>query len=179
MSCNEDVNKNLLQGSKFKLNFDRLPDVSFFCTEANIPGITLSENSRTTPFVDYTIAGDKLTYSSLEIVFLINENLSPWREVHDWMRGLGFPTSFDEYKNLPNLQKSILLSNLQNGVGSPQYSDGVLSVYSNKNNLSFSVSFKELYPVEISSINLATKMTAEDVITGTAKFAFMYYDIKI
>lgn len=179
MSCNEGVNKNLLQGSKFKLNFDRLPDVSFFCTEANIPGFTLSENSRTTPFVDYNVAGDKITYLPLEITFLINENLSPWREVHDWIRGLGFPTTFDEYNNLPNLQKTVMRSFLQSQQGTPQYSDGVLSIYTNKNNLSFSVSFKNLYPVEISSINLATKMTADDVITGTAKFAFMYYDIKI
>jgi hypothetical protein len=179
MSCNEDLNKNLLQGSKFKLNFDRLPDVSFFCTEAVIPGMSLSENPRTTPFVDYTIAGDKITYSPLEITFLINETLSPWREVHDWIRGLGFPTNFDEYKNLPNLQKAVIRSALQSEVGNPQYSDGTLSVYTNKNNLAFSISFKELYPIEISSISLATKMTAEDVITGTAKFAFMYYDVKI
>ena len=179
MSCNEDLNKNLLQGSKFKLNFDRLPDVSFFCTEAAIPGMTLSENPRTTPFVDYTIAGDKITYSPLEITFLVNETLSPWREVHDWIRGLGFPTNFDEYKNLPNLQKEVMRAQLRTQFESPQYSDGTLSVYTNKNNLAFSISFKDLFPVEISSISFATKMTAEDVITGTAKFAFQYYDIKI
>jgi hypothetical protein len=179
MSCNEGINKNLLQGSKFKLNFDRLPDVSFFCTEANIPGISLSENPRTTPFVDYSVAGDKITYSSLQITFLVNENLSPWREVHDWIRGLGFPTNFDEYNNLPNLQKAIMRSALQSEVGTPQYSDGILSVYTNKNNPVVSISFKDLYPISISSIELATKMTAEDVITGTATFQYMYYNINI
>ena len=177
MSCNEDLNKNLLQGSKFKLNFDRLPDVSFFCTSVNIPGLSLSENMRATPFVDYAIAGDKLTYEKLEITFLINENLSPWKEVHDWMRGLGFPTNFDEYKNLAALQASKLYPGLSTlGTEAPQYSDGRLSIFTNKNNPVVTISFKDLYPVEISSIDFATKMTAEDIISGTARFAYMYYD---
>ena len=179
MSCNEDLNRNLLQGSKFKLNFDRLPDVSFFCTEVNIPGLTLSENMRSTPFIDYTVAGDKITYSPLEISFLINENLSPWKEVHDWMRGLGFPTEFEEYVNLSALQAATMYSGLMSlGSESPQYSDGRLSIYTNKNNPVATISFKDLYPVEISSINFATKMTAEDIISGTAKFAFMYYNFE-
>lgn len=177
MSCNEDINKNLLQGSKFKLNFDRLPDVSFFCTEVNIPGLSLSQNERSTPFIDFTVAGDKITYTPLEVTFLLNENLSPWREVHDWMRGLGFPTDFAEYKNLSALQAAKAYGGLLNfGSEAPQYSDGTLTIYTNKNNPAFRIAFKDLYPVEISPIQFATKMTAEDVITGTAKFAFIYYN---
>jgi len=177
MSCNEDLNKNLLQGSKFKLNFDRLPDVSFFCTEVSIPGLSLTENMRATPFIDFTVAGDKISYTPLEITFLLNENLSPWKEVHDWMRGLGFPTKFDEYKNLTALQAAKMYGGLAiSGSESPQYSDGRLTVYTNKNNPIITISFKDLYPVQISPISFGSKMTAEDVITGTARFAFIYYD---
>lgn len=177
MSCNEDLNKNLLQGSKFKLNFDRLPDVSFFCTEVNIPGMSLTENMVATPFKDFNVAGDKLTYDPLEVTFLLNENLSPWREIHDWIRGLGFPVKFDEYKNLSNLQAAKMYSGLASlGSETPQYSDGRLTIYTNKNNPSILVSFKDLYPIDISSIQFASKMTADDVITATVKFGFMYYD---
>jgi len=174
MSCNEDLNKNLLQGSKFRLNFDRLPDVSFFCTEVNIPGLSLTENTRTTPFIDYTVAGDKISYTPLEITFLLNENLSPWREVHDWMRGLGFPTDFAEYRNLAALKAA--KAKFASIGEAPQYSDGRLTIYTNKNNPAFTMAFKDLYPVEISSIQFASKMSAEEVITGTAKFAFVHYD---
>jgi hypothetical protein len=177
MSCNEDLNKNLLQGSKFKLVFDRLPEVSFFCTEVNIPGLSLSQNERSTPFIDYTVAGDKITYTPLEITFLLNENLSPWREVHDWIRGLGFPTNFAEYTNLSALQAAKMYAGLNlSGSEKPQYSDGRLTIYTNKNNPALTISFKDLYPVEISPIQFASKMTADEVIAATAKFAFIYYD---
>lgn len=157
--------------------FDRLPDVSFFCTEVNIPGLSLSENTRATPFIDYKLAGDKITYSPLEVTFLINETLSPWKDVHDWMRGLGFPTNFDEYKNLSALQAAKLYPGLANfSTESPQYSDGRLAIFTNKNNPVVTISFKDLYPIEISSIDFGTKMTAETTISGTARFAFMYYD---
>ena len=93
------------------------------------------------------------------------------------MRGLGFPTKFDEYKNLAALQAAKVNPALATlGSETPQYSDGRLSIYTNKNNPVVTISFKDLYPVEISSIDFATKMTAEDVISGTARFAYMYYD---
>ena len=176
MSC-EAINKNLLQGSKFKLVFDRLPNVSFFVTSTNVPGITLTENSVVSPFVDRTAPGDKIDYETLDVEFLVNEDLSPWKEIHEWIRALGFPTNFEEYRNLPALARTQALANLN--VSKPQYSDCSLTIYTNKNNPAARVHFKEVYPISLTGIDFAAKMTADEVITASVRFRYAYYDLNI
>lgn len=179
MPCNT-ANKNLLQASKFQLVFDRLPDMSFFCQTASIPGIHLPENIRSTPFVDMKQAGDKIIFDTLEISFLVNENLSPWKEVFAWIQGLGFPETFDQYNNLANLRPSNAIGNIiPSDLSPPQYSDGNLTIYSNKNNPLVTVSFKDLFPTALSSIDLDVRSSAgEQVTTASASFLYSYYDLK-
>ena len=175
MSC-ETINKNLLLGSKFKVIFDRLPDMSFFAKETTIPSISLTQNAVGSPFVDRSVPGDKLEYAGLDITFLVNEDMSPWKEIHDWMRGLGFPTSFEEYRNIPNLSPMAVLASRD--YVRPQYSDGSILIYSNKNNPLISYTFRDMFPIALGGMDLSTTATPNDVITVTASFRYTHYDFK-
>ena len=44
------------------------------------------------------IPGDHLTYDNFSITFKIDENMEGYFEMHDWIKGIGKPNSFDEYK---------------------------------------------------------------------------------
>ena len=74
--------------TQFKFNIIKLPKVEFICTAVNIPGITLGENTQSTPLVDIPIPGDKLTYATLNMTFMVDENLENYREIHGWLTGL-------------------------------------------------------------------------------------------
>lgn len=167
-------NTSLLQTTKYQVIFDRLPGVTYFCQAANIPGLSLTEVQRPTPFVDLFHPGEKLVYDTFNVTFLINEDMSAWTDLHDWIRGMTFPTDFAEYLNLERLATTPYnrsKMNLQ-----PQYSDATLTVYSNQNNPTFRIKFVNLFPTSISSILFSGQDTAENIATADASFRFYYYN---
>ena len=58
--------------TKFRFSLIKLPKVEYFCTAANIPGITLGGANHPTPLKDIPIPGDKLDYDTLNISFLVD-----------------------------------------------------------------------------------------------------------
>jgi hypothetical protein len=168
------INTSLLQSTKFKLVFERLPGMTYFCQTANFPGVSLTEIPRNTPFVDLYIPGEKLIYDTLNITFLVDEDLRSWTEVHDWIRALTFPKDFQEYVDL---NKQSMGSNIRTQFqNKPQYSDATLTFYTNQNNPNFRIKFVDLFPTSLSTIIVSTGDTAENVITADATFRFSYYD---
>jgi len=166
-------NIDLLQSTKFRLTMDRLPGMIYFCQSANLPGVSLSEIPRQTPFVDLYIPGEKIIYDTLNITFLVDEELRSWTEIHDWIRHLTFPTEFEEYVKLNKFSRNIT------GMKADQrlaYTTGVLSIYTNKNNANFRVNFVDLFPISLSTIIFSSSDTAENVITADATFRFGYYN---
>ena len=45
-------NTNPLQPTKFLLTFKKIKDTQYFCQSVNIPGVSLGEVVRATPFLD-------------------------------------------------------------------------------------------------------------------------------
>lgn len=167
-------NTDLLQSTKFRVTFSRLPGATFFCTSANLPGISLTEIPMPTPFVDLYVPGEKAVYDTFNITFLVDEDLKAWSEVHDWIRGTTFPTNFEEYVNLArtNQGANIRTPNQR----PPAYSDATLTIYTNKNNPNFRVKFVDLFPTNIGSLIFSSGDSAENIITTDATFRFSYYN---
>ena len=174
----QPANQNPAQGTKFRLNFDRLPYLTFFCMSVNLPGVSFPEIPRASPFSDTPIPGDKIRYEELNISFMIDEDYRSWLSVHDWIRGVTFPTNFDEYKNLGKLQRSSPLSQLVKQTDRPQYSDAILTIYTNKNNPNIRVKFRECFPTSLSSVVFNTQDDADVILTGQSTFKFAWYDIE-
>jgi hypothetical protein len=170
------TNKDLLQTTKFLLTFSRLPNLSFFCQSANLPGVSLSEVPFNTPFIDLYVPGEKLQYDTFNTTFLIDEDISGWMQIHDWIRAMTFPVEFKEYATMEKLST---VSNFRKGVSlPPQYSDAILTVYTNKNNANFRVQFKNLFPVNLGSVLFNTSDNAEYIATSDVSFRFDYYDVE-
>jgi hypothetical protein len=166
-------NTNLMQASKFLLSFTRLPYVTYFCTKCNLPGLSAGQAVQQNPFIDAPVPGDKMVYDPLEIEFLIDEPLWSWTTISDWIKGYTFPEDFDQYKNL-SLQQQLIL---RNQTTTPQYSDAMLTVLTNKNNPVVVAQFKDVFPISLSSINFDTSISAQTVITAKASFKFTNFDI--
>jgi len=164
--------QNLLQGSKFTLNFDRLPYVEFFVQNVNIPGMKVNNLTQPTPFRNAPIPGNKIEYDNLIMEFIIDEQLLSWLSIRNWMSGYSFPESFEQYKNL-SMQEKIQISGSK-----PQYSDASLTIMTNKNNPIITFSFSDVFPVSLGGIELSTKNSALNVKTCMAEFQFTNYDIK-
>ena len=161
--------------SKFKFTIEKLPLVEFFTTAANLPGINLGEAIFPTPFKQIPIMGDDLTYENLEVTFIVDEKLQNYREVHDWMVGIGFPQARTQYSGLRQEGDQISPPQGkqagQEGI-SGMFSDATLTITSAKNNPIVQARFQDVYPVALSG--LAYDQQAEDITYLTANVTFTY-----
>ena len=172
---------------QFRFKMTKLPKVEFFVQTANIPGISLGSTTQDTPLKDIAGAGDKVNYQSLDISFLVDENLNNYKELHDWILGLGFAQSHDQFKNLQATGADRFPgTTLGTAAGAtlPQpaaeggiYSDATLTVLNNKNVAKTEIRFQNVYPISLGSLSYDIKASDVDYLQVSASFNYMYYDI--
>lgn len=171
-------NRDILQSTKFKLNFTRLPGLTFFCQTANLPGISLTEIIRPTPFVDLYQPGEKAIYDTLNVTMLVDEDLKDWEAIHDWLRAMTFPKEFEEYAKMDaNFRDTKIM---RGGAGKlpPQYADATLTIFTNKNNANIRVMFKDCFPTTLGGIQFSSLDSAENIITTDVSFRYSYYNLE-
>ena len=164
--------------TKFKFNIVKLPKVEYFCTQVNLPGISISDNySQPTPFRDIPLPGEKLRYEPLSVTFLVDENLENYQEIHGWLRGIGFPGGHKEFKNLlsggsDRFPTSKGSTPNQGGI----FSDATLNILTSKNNPVTEVRFNDCFPISLSSLQYNQQATDTDYLTATVTFEYKLYD---
>ena len=96
--ANQISNRNFLSGIGFKFNFGKYPKVDFYCNTARIPEVSLATATQPSYLKDIDIPGEtKLKFGDLTIQFLVDENMENYRTVHDWITGLGFPETPQQF----------------------------------------------------------------------------------
>ena len=155
---------NQLNVVSFQTNFTRLPNVNFFCQRVNIPAMNLGMAVQSTPFTDVNIPGDKLTFEQMTMNFYVNEDLSNYLEIYNWLISLGFPDNHKQYNLKPN--------SLNFAANETLTSDMNLILETNKSNPNFRVVFKDAFPVSMGSIELDTAATSLEPIVVDATFAY-------
>ena len=173
---------------QFRFKMTKLPLVEFTVQTANIPGISLGSTDMPTPLKEISIPGDKITYQSLDINFLVDENLNNYKEIHDWITGLGFPQDHTQFKNLQGTASDrfpgTTSSTAATGTSISQplseggiYSDATLTVLNSKNVAKTEIRFQNVYPTSIGSLSYDVKASDVDYLQVNASFNYMYYDI--
>ena len=171
--------------TQFKFGIHQLPKVEFFTVSASIPSIGLGVVTVETPFKDIPVMGDKLTYENLSITFIVDESLENYISLHNWMRGIGFPTDRKEFRTFRDVT-----SNTPAGGKAPSvdlvgaavpdkamYSDAYLMVLSNKNNPIIEIDFLNLFPISLGALEFTQTATDVEYMTVSADFAYEIYEI--
>ena len=173
---------------QFRFKCTKLPEVEFTCQTANVPGISLGETTIPTPLKDIPIPGDKVSYSSLDISFLVDENLNNYKELHDWIIGIGFPQSHNQFKNLQTTGQDIFPGSTAGaavpGVRVPTplaeggiYSDATLTILNSKNIAKTEIRFQNVYPTSLGGLSYDIKLSDVDYLQAAASFGYMNYEI--
>ena len=171
LSCPIPSNINPLQANGFLFSINKLPNLSYFCQEVSIPGITLPVADVNSPLSKVPYVGDKLEFDNLTIEFLINEDMSNYKAIHDWMVSLGFPELHQQYadfinENTNELSRTPVLASV---------SDGILIILNSSNNPIRTINFVDLVPVNLSTITLRSSTDDTTYLAGTATFDYNYY----
>jgi hypothetical protein len=173
MACNfpnQITNRNFLSPVGFKFTLAKEPTVPFFCNSARIPEITLSVLQQPTYLKDLDVPGGKLQYGDLILRFIVDENMENYMAIHNWLTGLGFPETTQQYKDLITDRDDIL--DLKEA-----FSDGSLYVLDSSYNTSAIVKFKDLFPVGLSSLEFDSTQTDIQYFTADVTFKYTVYNI--
>ena len=174
---------------QFRFKMSKLPKVEFFVQTANIPGISLGTATVPTPLYDYPVPGDTIQYSTLDISFLVDENLNNYKELHDWISGLGFPKNHTQFADLQAAGADRFPGSTASSVatGSKRtpaplaeggtYSDATLTVLSSKNIAKTEIRFQNVYPTSLGGLNYDVRQTDVDYLNASVSFNYMNYNI--
>ena len=171
--------------TQFKFGIHQLPKVEFFTVSANVPSISADTVTQPTPFKDIPIVGEKLTYDNLSITFQIDEYLENYISLHNWMKGIGFPTNRQEFRTFRDVTSNTPASGKTPSVDlvgkavpdRALYSDAYLMVLSNKNNPIVEVNFQNIFPISLGALDFTQAVTDVEYMTVTAEFAYQIYEI--
>lgn len=170
LSCPLPADLDILKNNGFRFSISKLPEVTFFCQEANLPSLELPAAVVPTPLIDYPVPGDKLEFGSLSISFLIDSTMTNYKSICAWLVGLGFPQKHDQYK--------AFLKTFGGQETSPltiSQSDGTLQVLTGTNTVSQTIQFVGLQPTQLSEIQFVTDNQDVVYLTAQAAFAYSYY----
>jgi hypothetical protein len=173
--------------TQFRFLINQLPKVQYFTTEANVPGMTLSEGQFNTPLKDIELLGDKLTYEDLTIKFIVDENLENYIEMHTWLTGIGFPKDrkqFSEFRSVTSNMSTTTRGESKDigdvRASTPELamtSDAVMTILTNKNNPVVECRFKDVFPVSLSGLTYSQNQTDVDYLTADVSFKYTIYEI--
>lgn len=167
---NQIQNRNFLSPIGFKFTLTKEPKVAFFCNSARIPEITLGVARQPSYLKNLDVPGEILTYGDFSLKFLVDENMENYMAIHNWLTGLGFPETAEQYKKLTTDDQGLRDSK-------QAFSDGSLHILNSNFRDIAVVKFKDLFPVSLSSLEFDT--TPTDVVFLNAEVSFKYtiYDI--
>ena len=166
---NQINNRNFLSPIGFKFSLSKDPKVSFFCNSARIPEINLGTAIQPSYLKDLDVPGDKITYDDFYLRFLVDENLENYMSIHNWITGLGYPETTQDYKDLITTNG---ITELENA-----YSDASLHILNSNYRDVAVVKFKNLFPIGLSSLEFDSSETDINYFTAEVTFKYTVYNI--
>ena len=168
--ANQIENRNFLSPIGFQFSLNKTPKVTFFSNSARIPDISLGTAIQPVYLKDIDVPGDKLSYGDFNLRFLVDENLTNYMAIHNWLTGLGYPESTKEFKDA---------TTDADGLRDREevFSDGSLSILNSNFRQVAVVKFKDLFPVFLTSLEFEATDTDVNYFTAEVTFKYTIYEI--
>ncbi len=163
-------NRNFLSGVGFKFNLSKFPKVDFFSNSARIPELNLELTRQPSYLKNIDVPGERLTYGDLTLRFLVDENMENYISVYNWLKGLGFPETTKEYKDLTT-DKDGQRDNKE------AFCDGTLRILNSNYREVAKVKFTDLFPTSLTSLDFDATNTDIQFFTAEATFKYTIYNL--
>lgn len=154
---------NFMSPIGFQFGISKIPNVGFYSQRCNLPGLSMTEANQGNPFSDAPVPGDKITWDTFSIDFMIDENMENYMEIYAWLISLGFPRSYAEFTTTNRLL---------------QMSDGVLQILSSNNTVTKTIYFNDMFPVSLNAITFSSTESDVQYIQATAEFKYTTFTIE-
>ncbi len=168
-----------LRPNGFKFQVHNIPNTSYMCQAANIPEISVGNPTQFTPLVDIPIPGDKLEFGALQIMFIIQEDMMNYKELYDWLIGMGFPEDRKQYQQYGE-QQTYRFPQVADSTRNQQglLSDASLFILDSNNNPSVTITFRDCFPTSLGGLNFEIVSGSTDYMQAVAMFRYKDYLIE-
>ena len=156
-----EIINNYLSPTNFTVTIQRMPNVEFFTQKLTIPSLSATAVGRETPLTQLYDVNDKITYSDLDLTFIIDENMNNYKEILNWLEGISGPQNPGQHKSLAD----------------PEYglkSDIIATITNSHKNPNLRFVFRNCFPTSLGSVSL--DVNVQDVAYATCNVT-MRYDI--
>lgn len=170
ITCPIPTSVNALSPNGFEFAIQKLPEITFFCQQANIPTMSMQSPNYNTPFSNVPLPGDIITFEDLNVQFIVDDQMKNYKAIFNWMVELGFPENYDQYKRGLNADIRGLKGDLAKNV-----SDATLSVLGASNTLITTIKFIDLIPISLESLIFLSTSTNVNYLIGNAVFKYNQY----
>ena len=148
-------NKNFLSpvGFEFSIDNQNYPNLNYFCTSEQVPGISAPEAASPYRGVNFAQTGDRMTFEPLQLTFNVTEYLENWIETTQWL-------------------EACVVSN------EDQRSDAILHILSSHNNVTKEIKFVYCFPTALSGLEFNSQLSDIEYLHATLTLNYTYYEIK-
>lgn len=154
-----EIINNYLSPTNFTISIKRIPNVEFFTQKMSVPSLSITPVERSTPLSNIYDIGDKLAYDDLSLTFIVDENMNNYKEILDWMEGIGGPRTTDQHATLANSTDGY-------------YSDIIATITNSHRNPNTRFNFVNCFPTSLGSIEL--DVNVQDIAYATCSVTFRY-----
>lgn len=163
-------NINTLDKSRFLFSVDKLPNTNYFIQTCNAPGVSMNQIKIPTPFSSYPVEGDKISYEEFTIGFKVDEDLSNWIEIYNWIVGL---VRVDDFQARQKLEASSSITG-KKGL----YSNALLLILDSNYQPHLKFSFIDIFPVSLQEIQFSSTLNANERQDCTVSFAYRNFYVE-
>ena len=170
---NTPTNRNFLSPLNFRLVLQKAPLLNFFLQSASIPGLTFAGNIiMPTPLVDIPIPGERLVYSPLTVSFMVDEDMTNYLEIFNWMVSLAA-------KDLQPFARYQAQTSIEPDVNSRDRSDIKLMILTSSKNPNIEVNFLDAFPSQLGELNFNTTSAGVNYLESSVTFEYVKYTINM
>jgi len=155
------IDQNYLRANRFKIQIPLAPKLAIFAQDVTFPGIQVGDAMHPTALFDLGQIGEKLTFDTLDVNFIVQENFENYEELYTWFLKMADPSNFEP-----------------NRVSDEEYfaklkCDITLFMFDNANILTRKVVFTDAFPMVLSPLAFTTKEEAPITTNVIFKFSVM------
>lgn len=167
------VSTSYLKPNSFRFLIAKMPNVTYTCQSANIPEMALGHAIQDTPFVDVSHPGDKVTFGDFSIRFLVNEDMSNYKELYDWIASIGVPAAGTDWGHFTS-RASVFPVDDSRGA----FSDCSLIVVNSNNIPVVKINFQDAFPISLEGLDFDITSSGMEYFVGTATFRYKVFTIE-
>ncbi len=164
-------NTQFLSPLGFNFSIKKLPNTNYFVQAVNVPTVQMGDAVMPTPFVNIPTIGDRMAFAEFQLSFKVDEDMTNYIELFDWMVQLGFPEDFAQAKNIYQKQRSV------DFLADGPYSDATVTILNSAMQPNLEVQFEDCYPTALSDLQFSTTSPSVDYIECQATFRYKLFRI--